>query len=185
MTPDRRAAARAIDAFLVAIGRDPEDPALAGTGERVADAFIDDLCAGYDVDVDRLLTENAIDGRTEVVILRDVAIATTCPHHLMTAIGTATIAFAPRAKVVGIGALARLVDAYARRLTLQEEIGERVVESLSRALAPAWAGCRIVLAHACMTARGERRHGARVETVALAGECDRALVYRTLGAGST
>jgi len=184
MNADRRAAARAIDAFLAALGRDPADATFAGTGERVAAAFADDLCAGYDVDVDRLLSENTIDARTELVVLRDLAVTTTCPHHLMTATGTATVAFAPRAKVIGIGALARLVDAYAHRLTLQEEIGEHVVAGLSRALAPSWAGCRLVLSHACMTARGERRHGARVETVAIAGECDRAVAYRALGAGT-
>ena len=181
--PDKKAAAAAIDSFLRAIGRDPAlEPALEGTGSRVADAFVDDLCDGYDVDVPALLALDAIAGGTELVVVRDVAVTTTCPHHLMPASGVATVAFAPRARVVGLGAVGRVVDAFAHRLTLQEEIGEHVVAALAKALAPAWAGCRIVLVHSCMTARGDRRHGARVETVAVAGEVDRALAYAVLGA---
>jgi GTP cyclohydrolase I len=85
---------------------------------------------------------------------------------------------------VGVGTVARLVDAFARRLVLQEQLGERVVAALQKHLAPRWAACRIVLTHGCMTARGERAHGARVETVAIAGgEVDESLVYQVLGVG--
>jgi GTP cyclohydrolase I len=165
---DREQAARAIDAFLRALGRDPDsDPALAGTGARVAAAFADDLLAGYSVDVDALVAKNVLPGTSEVVIVRDLPVTTTCPHHLLPSSGFATVAFAPDARLVGIGAVARLVDALARRLALQEEIGEGVVATLAKHLAPRWAGCRLVLTHACMTARGERAHGSRVETVAL------------------
>jgi GTP cyclohydrolase I len=65
-----------------------------------------------------------------------------------------------------------VVDAFSRRLALQEEIGERVVATLEKHLEPRWVGCRLLLTHACMTARGERTHGARVETVALRGKVD-------------
>src|SRR5439155_15941774 len=128
---DKAAAARAIDEFLIAIGRDPKtEPELRGTGARVADAFIDELCSGYAVDVDALLRGNIIaqsGGAATIVELRDVAMTTTCPHHLMTGIGKATIGFAPKDAIVGVGALARVLDAFARRLTLQETIGEGVV----------------------------------------------------------
>src|SRR5438067_434086 len=106
--PDRAAAARAIEAFLRAIGRDPErEPELAGTGARVADAFVDELCDGYAVDVGALLASNAVAGRSGVVVVRDVGVSTMCPHHLLPALGTATVAFAPDAKLVGIGALVK------------------------------------------------------------------------------
>jgi GTP cyclohydrolase I len=167
---DRAAAAKAIEDFLVAIGRDPaRDPELRETGRRVADAFVDELCSGYAVDVDALVRENAIaaDADRAIVELRGVAVATTCPHHLMAGTGTATVAFAPSAHVVGVGALARLVHAFARRLTLQETIGEGVVGALERNLAPRWAVCRIEMTHACMVARGERAHGARLVTYAV------------------
>jgi GTP cyclohydrolase I len=176
---DRARAAKAIDEFLIAIGRDPKtEPELRGSGARVADAFIDELCSGYAVDVDALLRGNVIaQSGVGIVELRDVAISTTCPHHLMTGIGKATIGFAPKDKIVGVGALARLVDAFARRLTLQETIGEGVVAAIEKNLEPRWAACRIEMTHACMTARGERTHGARLVTYAMRGDTNEAMHF--------
>lgn len=189
---DRAAAAAAIEAFLRALGRDPAtEPDLVGTGARVTAAFADELCSGYDVDVAALLASNTLpvsEGNAgDVVVLRDVAVATTCPHHLMTALGTATVAFSPATKIVGLGALAAVVDAFARRLTLQEAIGVGVVDALDAHLSPRWAACRLVLRHGCLEARGERQHGARVETVALSprirDDGTRALIHGLLGVG--
>jgi GTP cyclohydrolase I len=182
MAIDRKAAAQAIDAFLRAIGRDPaSDPELVGTGERVAVEFIDELCDGYAVDPVALLRAHRIETTSgDLVVMRDVFVTTTCPHHLMPAKGVATIAFAPTSAIVGLGALVQLVDACAHRLALQEQIGEDVVRALDEALAPAWAACRLVLEHGCVVARGERRHGARAMTLAVRG--DRALAERALGA---
>jgi GTP cyclohydrolase I len=182
---DREAAARAIDAFLRALGRDPErDPELAGTADRVASAWLDELLQGYAVDVDALLSQNVFAGTSEVVVVRDVPVATMCPHHLMPSSGSATVAFAPEEHLVGIGTVARVIDAFARRLAMQEQIGERVVAALQKHLAPRWTACRVVLSHACMIARGERSHGARVETLALAGgEVDESIVYLAVGVG--
>lgn len=185
MAVDREAAARAIESFLRAIGRDPSaDPELVDTGARVADSFIDELCEGYAVDVAALIEENLIAAATasrELVIVRDIAVSTMCPHHLLPAQGLAHVAFAPRDRVIGIGAIVRLVDAFAHRLTLQEVIGREVVSALMKSLEPSWAACRVVLSHACMTARGERRHGASVETFALEGDPDSAVAYAALG----
>jgi GTP cyclohydrolase I len=183
---DRHAAAQAIDAFLRALGRDPaRDPDLAGTGARVAAAWADDLLAGYGVDVDALLAANVLPGRSELVVVRDIPVYTTCPHHLLGSSGRATVAYAPDQRLVGVGTVAAIVDAFARRLALQEQIGESVVASLGKHLSPRWAACRLLLTHGCMTARGERAHGSRVETVALHGDgADRALVSAVLGVGS-
>jgi GTP cyclohydrolase IA len=182
---DREAAARAIDAFLQALGRDPDhEPELVGTGARVADAYADEMLSGYGVDVDALLSQNVFAGRSELVVVRDIPVTTTCPHHLMPAIGVASVAFAPDEHLVGVGIVAQVLDAYARRLALQEQIGDRTVAAFQKHLAPRWAACRITLSHACMTARGERSHGARVETLALAGgDVDEGVVYSTLGVG--
>ncbi|MBX3260570.1 MAG: GTP cyclohydrolase I [Labilithrix sp.] len=169
---DRSQAAAALDAFLRAIGRD--EPDLAGTGARVADMFLDDLCAGYAVDTRRLVEQSAIDTSSPtLVVVRDVPVVTTCPHHLLPSLGTATVAFKATMRVLGLGAVAALVDAHARRLALQERVGEGVVDDLDAVLAPEWVGCRLVLAHGCMIARGERAVGTRVETVALRGPPDR------------
>lgn len=189
MTIDRSAAASAIDAFLRAIGRDPAaEPELVGTGQRVADAYADELCSGYGVDTRQLLRDSAIPVTAAgLVVVRDVPISTMCPHHLLPASGTATIAMHPSDRIVGVGALAALADAHARRLTLQERIGEGVVSDVMEVLAPAFCACRVVLVHGCMVARGERAVGSRVETVAVRGArspAELAAVHAALGVGS-
>jgi len=186
MTTDRKAAASAIDAFLRAIGRDPEtDAELRGTGARVADAYLDDLCSGYALDPKAILVHEAIAGTTHLVIARALPVSTTCPHHLMQAWGEATVAFAPSSKIVGLGAIARVVEACANRLVLQEKIGEDIVTAIFSALEPRWAACRISLAHGCLVARGERAHHARVETIALRGDVERAHVETVLFGASS
>jgi len=178
---DRKAAARAIDEFLLALGRDPaREPELRGTGARVAEAFATELCQGYDVDVLALLRDASIPSEASgVVALRDVALATTCPHHLMPGIGTATIGYAPKGAILGVGALARLLEAFARRLTLQEAIGDGAVTALASALRPRWVACRIEMTHTCMAARGERLHGARLVTFAVHAEDEAARAEAT------
>ncbi len=182
---DLEAAARAIEAFLRALGRDPErEQELTGTGERVARAYGEELLDGYGVDVDALLAGNVFAGHSELVVVRDLPTATMCPHHLMPSTGLATIAFAPEEHLVGVGAVARVVDAFAHRLALQEQVGEQVVAALQKHLAPRWAACRVVMTHACMVTRGGRTHGSRVETIALAGgPVDEQLVHAVLGVG--
>jgi GTP cyclohydrolase I len=182
---DRDAAARAIEAFLRALDRDPgREPELEGTGARVAVAWADELLAGYAVDVDTLVAQSVIAAKGDLVIVRDVPVSTICPHHLTASTGSATVAFAPSERLLGLGTVARLVDAYARRLALQERIGQDVVAAIDRHLQPRWAACRIVLEHGCMTLRGARAHGSRVETVATAGpERDLAIIHGVLGVG--
>jgi len=180
---DLDAAARAIDLFLRALGRDPErDPELAGTGARVAAAFAEDLLAGYTVDVDALLRQSVFPGRSELVVIRDLPVVTTCPHHLTPSIGNATLAFAPGERLVGIGTAGRVVDAFARRLSLQEQIGQLSVAAFQKHLAPRWVACRITMSHACMTTCRGCAPGTRVETLAIAGgEVDVALVHSAVG----
>jgi GTP cyclohydrolase I len=180
---DLDAAARAIDVFLRALGRDPErEPELAGTGARVAAAFAAELLAGYAVDVDGLLSQSVFPGRSDLVVVRDLPVVTTCPHHLTPSIGNATLAFAPDEHLVGIGTVARVVDAFSRRLSLQEQIGERSVAAFQKHLAPRWVACRITMTHACMTTCRDCARGAQVETLAVAGgEVDDAIVHSVVG----
>jgi GTP cyclohydrolase I len=160
-----------MSAFLRAIGRDPDaEPHLVGTANRVTALYMDELCEGYRVDPASDLRKAVVAGRTTIVALRDVAVTTMCPHHLMPASGVSTVAFAPRAHLVGLGALAQLLDAFAHRLILQEEIGEGVATTLLRELDAEWAACRLVMSHACISARAERKHAALAETFAFAGD---------------
>jgi GTP cyclohydrolase I len=90
-----------------------------------------------------------------------------------------------RERLVGIGTLVSVVEAHARRLALQERIGEAVVADIQAVLEPDWVGCRILLSHGCMVARGERAVGSRVETIALRGASGDtiALAHAVLGVG--
>lgn len=168
---DREAAARAIEDFLRALGHEPEGD-LAGTGERVADAWADDLLEGEAIDAAAVLREGSIaidaDG-AGLVVVRDLAVTTMCPHHLLPAMGTGLVAYLPGDRVAGIGTIAHVLDALSRRLTLQERIGADVAAMLVRELGARGALCRLALTHSCLSARGERKSGAIVETLAVAG----------------
>ncbi|HEY6560885.1 MAG TPA: GTP cyclohydrolase I [Polyangiaceae bacterium] len=174
MPIDIRAAEQAVAAFLRALGLDPDsDPELKDTPARVSEAFSTDLLTGYDADVAALLAGGSNRATNDVgqslVVLREIAVATTCPHHLMPALGQATVAYIPGDRLLGIGTLASLVNAYARRLTLQETIGERVAQALVEHAGAVGACCELVLVHSCMNARGTRQTDASVRTLATAG----------------
>jgi GTP cyclohydrolase IA len=175
MAVDRAAAERAIHAFLKALGHDPdEEPELSRTPALVTEAFEKELLGGYDVDVRSLLVTEwspiSKDGARGPVIVRGISVTTICPHHLLPATGHATVAYLPSDRLIGIGTIARLVEAFARRLTLQEAIGESVVRALVEHARARGAHCRLELAHACLAARGARQPNATVVTIAHAGE---------------
>jgi GTP cyclohydrolase I len=170
---DRAAAERAIGDFLRALGHDPEtDPELRETPRRVAEAFADELLSGYATDLHALLAEGSPPSKQDpgIVVVRDIAVATVCPHHLLSSLGHATVAYRPGARVLGLGTLARLVDACARRLALQEQIGEQVVGALLELGGARGAFCQLTLRHSCLSARGSRQGDATVRTQASAGD---------------
>ncbi len=182
--PDRERAARAIDEFLSAIGRDPHAGDLEGTGARVAAMFVDELCAGHAIDAEAILVANVIahrGGAPAEILVRDIVVTTTCPHHLLPATGHASLAFGPRERLVGVGAVGDFLDACARRLVLQEALVEDVTGGVWRALEPRWVACKLTLSHGCMTARGGRRHGATVDAWSVRGAVDGATLSRLFG----
>lgn len=164
-------AERAIRDFLKALGHDPTTEILRETPRRVVDAFLDELLAGYGVDVPELLkagSEPARGAQSGIVVVRGVTVSTVCPHHLMPAVGTATVAYEPGERILGLGTLAKLVQSYARRLSLQEQIGTDVVDALVNHGARG-AYCRLDLRHSCLSARGAEQHHASVVSTASAG----------------
>lgn len=168
---DREEAARAIAAFLRALGHEPAGD-LEGTPERVADAWADDLLEGESIDVGAVLREGSITnprGAPQLVTLRDLTVSTTCPHHLLPAHGHADVIVLAGDQLVGLGTVARALDALARRLTLQETIGNTLASLLVSELGARGALCRLRLVHTCLVVRGERKAGSTVETVAMAG----------------
>ena len=175
MSVDRAAAARAIRDFLTALGFDPKaHPDLLETPERVTEAFADDLLRGHAVDVRELVRQGSCEApqaaKSGPVAVTQIAVATVCPHHLLPALGVAHVVYLPGAMLLGIGTLTALVDAFARRLTLQEAIGQNVVNALVEHAGARGAYCELALEHACLRARGERQVGALVRSSARAGE---------------
>jgi len=166
-------AVQALGAFLRALGFDPDTvPHLQNTPQRVTDAWRHELLDGYTVDIARLLLEGSFASppspHDDWVELSEVDTFLMCPHHLLPAWGTASVAYVPQGRLVGIGILARLIDAYAHRLTLQEEVGRNVVDAIMTHLEAKAARCELRLRHSCLSCRGERKQ-ATVRTVATAG----------------
>jgi GTP cyclohydrolase I len=172
MAVDKTEAAKAVHAFLRALGRDPDrDEELVDTPVRVAEAWAKDLVDGYDVDVAALLGSESSPAPASpgLVAVRDLSVSTICPHHLLPGLGTGTILYLPGARITGLGTLARLLDAFAHRLSLQETITASVAGALVEHLGARGAACKLSLSHRCLTSRGERQEHAVVDTIAFAG----------------
>lgn len=187
MPIDRGAAERAIAAFLSALGHDASTSSeLTDTPARVAEAFASDLLSGYSVDVPGLLSAESSplppSGPKGLVAVRDISVVTVCPHHLLPGLGVATVGYLPGDRLVGIGTVARVVDAFARRLTLQEVIGQSVVRALVEHGGARGAVCRLSLSHTCLAARGARQAAATVMTLAALGDPIDPLVLGGTGA---
>ena len=179
-TPDVERAARAVTELLEALGAPVgTDPELEGTGRRVAEAFAQELLAGYGMDPAEILAESTAATTPGLVLLRDLPVTTVCPHHLMPASGVAHVAYLPGSRVAGFGSIGRLVDCFSRRLALQEALGQNVVDALATHLGARGAGCVLDLSPTCLTARGGRRHGARAVTYAWSGEMARDAAARS------
>lgn len=162
--------ARAVRDLLLGLGVDPDaDPELRGTPERVARAWRDELLAGYRVDPAAVLADALATEERGMVLVTRVTYASVCPHHLLPSWGVAHVGYLPDGRIVGLGALVRLVEAFSRRLVLQEALGRQVAEALVTHLGARASGVALDAAHACLSTCGERQGGARVVTHAFAG----------------
>jgi GTP cyclohydrolase IA len=168
--PDREAVADAVRALLTALGQELSGE-LEQTPELVAGAWCDELLEGQNDDAHALLAASAIDaGKSQgIVMLRDLDVASMCPHHLLPSHGRADVLYLPGSRVAGFGAIARALRVVTRRLTLQEHAGQALVDAMTSALGTTGALCRLRLHHTCLSARGAREAQATVETIALAG----------------
>jgi GTP cyclohydrolase I len=151
-------------------GDDPSREGLAGTPERVARAY-DEHFQGYAVDPVVLLqrTFEEVEGYDEMVLLRDIRFESHCEHHMKPIIGRAHVAYLPDHRVVGISKLARVVDAYARRLQIQEKMTAQIANTIAEVLEPQGVGVVIEATHQCMTTRGVHKPGATMVTSRMLG----------------
>jgi GTP cyclohydrolase I len=168
--PSRAAAEAAVRTLLEWAGDDPSREGLRGTPERVARAY-EEFFRGYGVDPHELLqrTFAEVDGYDEMVVLRDIRFESHCEHHLAPIIGKAHVAYLPASRVVGISKLARLVDAYAKRLQIQEKMTAQIANALDEVLRPKGVAVVIEAAHQCMTTRGIHKPGVTMVTSRMVG----------------
>ena len=173
---DRARAERAVREFLIAMGRDPDgDAELVGTPARVVEAYADELLSGYAVDVAALLGQGEAVGEGKLsglIALKGISVSTVCPHHLLLSHGSASVVYRPGTRLFGLGTLAKLVGAYAQRLSLQESIGENVVQALVQHGGARAAYCEVRLVHGCLVARGAREVSTELVTTARRGDLD-------------
>ena len=169
--PDRAAVERAVRTLIAAAGDDPAREGLRETPARVARAY-GEWFAGYAVDPHALLARSFGEtaGYEGVVALRDIPVRSTCEHHLAPIVGVAHVGYLPGSRVVGISKLSRLVDAYARRLQLQERLTQQVAAALEAALEPRGVAVVIEARHGCMTTRGVNQPDVAMVTSAWRGE---------------
>lgn len=168
--PTRAEAEAAVRTLIRYAGDDPEREGLRDTPARVARSYAE-FFAGYDVDADALLerTFAEVEGYDEMVLLRDIRLESTCEHHMVPIVGRCHVAYMPRRRVVGISKLARLVDAYSRRLQIQERLTVQIADTINRVLEPRGVAVVIESEHQCMTTRGVHKPGASMVTSRLLG----------------
>ena len=168
--PSRAEVEGAVRTLIRWAGDDPEREGLKSTPSRVARAY-EEWFAGYDEDPRDYLkrTFEEVAGYDEIVLLRDVRFVSHCEHHMAPIIGRVHIAYLPRNRVVGISKLIRLVDAYAKRLQVQERLTAEIASCLDSVLKPHGVAVVIEGAHECMTTRGVRRNDVTMVTSRMLG----------------
>ena len=168
--PSREEAEAAIRTLIRWAGDDPAREGLVDTPARVARAY-GDWFSGYDQDPREFLmrTFDEVGGYDEMVILRAIPFESHCEHHMAPIIGEVHVGYLPNKRVVGISKLARLVDAYARRLQVQERLTAEIADTLQEVLEPRGVGVVVEATHECMTTRGVHKRGVAMVTSRMLG----------------
>ncbi len=168
--PSREEAEAAVRTLLRWTGDDPDREGLLETPARVVRAY-EEFFSGYAVDpvefLDRTFSET--EGYDEIVVLRDIRVESHCEHHMVPILGKAHIGYLPKNRVVGISKIARLVDAYARRLQIQEKLTAQIANTMQEVLDPRGVAVVIEASHQCVTTRGVHKSGAGMVTSRMLG----------------
>jgi GTP cyclohydrolase IA len=169
--PSRDEAEAAIRTLLRWAGDDPTREGLRDTPARVARAY-EDWFSVYRNDPEEYLlrTFEEVEGYDDMIVLKDIRFESHCEHHLAPIIGKAHVGYLPTNKVVGISKLARVVEAFARRLQVQEKMNAQIAHCIQKVLEPKGVAVVIEAAHQCMTTRGVHKHGVSMVTSTMLGE---------------
>jgi GTP cyclohydrolase I len=168
--PSRGEAEQAVRTLIRWAGEHPEREGLLDTPRRVVRAY-EEWFEGYDQDPVEILqrTFEEVGGYDEIVVLRDIPFQSCCEHHMAAIQGTVHVGYLPRSRVVGISKLARVVDAYARRLQVQERLTAQIADTIDEVLKPRGVAVVVKATHACMSTRGVRKHGVSMVTSRMLG----------------
>ncbi len=168
--PTRAEAEAAVRTLIRWAGDDPSREGLLGTPERVVRSY-EEFFRGYREDPALILrrTFEEIEGYDEMVVLRDIGFESYCEHHMVPIIGKAHVAYLPHRRVVGISKLARVVEAFAKRLQIQEKMTVQIAETIEKELKPRGVAVVIEASHQCMTTRGVHKPGVAMVTSRMLG----------------
>ncbi len=168
--PTKEEAEDAIRTLIRWAGDDPTREGLLGTPDRVARSYLE-FFAGYRENPAEYLerTFEEVEGYDEMIILKDIRLESYCEHHMVPIIGKAHVAYMPNNRVVGISKLARVVDAFSKRLQIQEKLTQQIADTINDALAPKGVAVIIESAHQCMTTRGVHKDGVTMITSSMLG----------------
>lgn len=168
--PSQSEVEQAFRGVLRWIGEDPDRDGLRETPARLVRAYREYFC-GYEQDPEQILqkTFEEIDGYDEMVLLRAIPFQSHCEHHVAPIIGHAWVAYVPNERVVGISKLARVVEAYAKRLQIQERLTAQIANCIEQVLKPKGTGVVIKATHHCMTSRGINKQGTELVTSRMLG----------------
>ena len=155
--------------LLESVGEDPERQGLLKTPNRAARAF-DFLTAGYRQSLDTLVNEAIFDSEaSEIVLVKDIELYSMCEHHLLPFLGKAHVAYIPNGKVIGLSKVARIVDMFARRLQIQENLTIQIADAIMKTLHPTGVAVVIEAKHLCMMMRGVEKQNSIMKTSCLLG----------------
>ena len=158
-----------VRSMLDVIDPDPHRGGIESTPKRVAKMWINELTTGYDVDVGSLFRTFPDEGYGGMVVVLDIPVVSVCEHHLLPIVGYAHIGYIPSEIVTGLSKLARVVDAYARRLQVQERLTQEIHDAINEHLTPKGVAVQISAEHACMTVRGVQTPGTKTVTCSVSG----------------
>jgi GTP cyclohydrolase I len=154
--------------LLRAIGEDPNREGLLDTPRRVLTA-LREMTSGMGVDISHLFTTFDSEGYDQMIIVKDIPVMSLCEHHLLPFTGVAHIGYVPYTRILGLSKFHRVVDAFARRLQVQERLTRQISEAIGDHLRPLGVGVVIECRHSCMELRGSKCHGAVTVTSSLSG----------------
>ncbi len=168
--PNRADAEAAVRTLIRWAGDDPAREGLLDTPSRVVRSY-EEFFAGYESDPTELLarTFEETDGYDELVVLREIRFESHCEHHMVPIIGCAHIGYLPDRRVIGISKLARVVDAFAKRLQIQEKLTAQIANAIDEVLKPKGVAVVIEASHQCMTTRGVHKSGVGMVTSRMLG----------------